>query len=30
MPVSALGADLIIDHFADLPGALERLAERVG
>lgn len=26
MPVEALGADIIIDHFADLPDALARLA----
>jgi phosphoglycolate phosphatase len=30
MPVSALGADLVIDRFDELPGALERLGERVG
>lgn len=26
MPVAALGADLVLDHFTDLPAALERLA----
>ncbi len=26
MPVAELGADLVLDHFADLPAALERLA----
>lgn len=26
MPVAELGADLVLDHFVDLPGALERLA----
>ncbi len=28
MPVEELGADVILDHFADLPTALERLAAR--
>lgn len=28
MPVEDLGADLILDHFAELPAALDRLAER--
>ncbi len=26
MPVADLGADIVIDRFADLPAALERLA----